>query len=108
MIGQIGGDVPIATMLHGEYKTPGGKLVQVDFELVDNRLANVRVTGDFFLEPPEALEAITRALEGAPAHAPVGELAARIAQALAALAPVELLGFSPEAVARAVRRALGS
>ncbi|MCX2728481.1 biotin--protein ligase [Thermomicrobium sp. 4228-Ro] len=95
-------------MLHGEYKTPGGKLVQVDFELVDNRLANVRVTGDFFLEPPEALDAITRALEGAPAHAPEGELAARIAQALAALAPVELLGFSPEAVARAVRRALGS
>ncbi|MCX7622753.1 MAG: biotin--protein ligase [Thermomicrobium sp.] len=93
-------------MLHGEYKTPGGKLVQVDFELAGDRLTNVRVTGDFFLEPPEALDTIARALEGAPASLEEGELAARITQALEAFDRVELLGFSAEAVARAVRRAL--
>ncbi|MCS7255326.1 MAG: biotin--protein ligase [Thermomicrobium sp.] len=93
-------------MPHGEYKTPGGKLVQVDFDLRDDQLANVQVTGDFFLEPPEALDAIARALEGAPISADEAELAGRIARALAALGRVELLGFSPEAVARAVRRAL--
>jgi hypothetical protein len=93
-------------MLHGEYKTPGGKLVQVDLELADGQLRNVRVTGDFFLEPPEALDVITAALEGVAADTDETELAARIAQALHAFGPVELLGFSPEAIARAVRRAL--
>ncbi len=93
--------------MHGEYKTPGGKLVQVDLDVVDGRLQNVRVTGDFFLEPPEALEIIAGALEGAPSNASEDELACRIAQALKRLhQPVELLGFSPEAVARAARRAI--
>jgi len=93
--------------MHGEYKTPGGKLVQVDLDVVDGHLRNVRVTGDFFLEPPEALDDIAGALEGAPADASEEELAHRIAQALERLAGrVELLGFSPEAVARAARRAI--
>jgi lipoate---protein ligase len=45
--------------MHGEYKTPGGKLVAVDFEVWDGRLSGVKVSGDFFLEPPEALDRIT-------------------------------------------------
>ena len=51
--------------MHGEYKTPAGKLVVVDFGVEDDRLSNVVVSGDFFLEPPEALADIVRALEGA-------------------------------------------
>src|SRR6266513_2495323 len=35
--------------MRGEYKTPGGKLVAVEFDVVDGRLAGVRVSGDFFL-----------------------------------------------------------
>jgi hypothetical protein len=41
--------------VHGEYKTPSGKLVVVDFGVEDGSLSNVVVSGDFFLEPPEAL-----------------------------------------------------
>lgn len=52
--------------MHGEYKVPGGKLVVVDLEARDGVLADVRVAGDFFLEPDEAILAIDRALEGAP------------------------------------------
>jgi lipoate-protein ligase A len=37
--------------MHGEYKTPGGKLVQVDFDLEGEQLRNVVVSGDFFLYP---------------------------------------------------------
>ena len=47
--------------MHGEYKTPAGKLVVVDFGVEEGRLSNVVVSGDFFLEPPEALADIARA-----------------------------------------------
>nr|MDQ3045473.1 lipoate--protein ligase family protein [Chloroflexota bacterium] len=50
--------------MHGEYKTPGGKLVLVDFVVEDARLREVVVSGDFFLYPDEALAEITGALEG--------------------------------------------
>ncbi|MER6923680.1 lipoate--protein ligase family protein, partial [Streptomyces spiralis] len=52
--------------MHGEYKVPGGKLVVVDVEADDGVLRQVRVAGDFFLEPDEALDAVNGALEGAP------------------------------------------
>ena len=88
--------------MHGEYKTPGGKLVVADFTVSDGALRGVTISGDFFLYPDEALGAITGALEGAPSAATEEELAARVR---AALGPeVTLLGFSPEAIGRAVRR----
>ncbi|MEU5845604.1 lipoate--protein ligase family protein [Saccharopolyspora shandongensis] len=90
--------------MHGEYKVPGGKLVVVDLDVVDGRLADVRLSGDFFLEPDEALEDINGALTGAPADADGAELAARIRGGLPAGA--RLVGFDAEAVGVAVRRAL--
>jgi lipoate-protein ligase A len=91
--------------MHGEYKTPGGKLVVADFTVEDGHLRQLRVSGDFFLYPEEALATIDGALEGAPVSDDEAALAARIA---AALTPeVTMLGFSPEAVAKAVRRGLG-
>jgi len=78
--------------------------VVVDVELTGDEIGKVEITGDFFLEPAEALEDIAAALRGAPATAPVGELSARIAAQLAA--DVAMIGFSPEAVATAVRRAI--
>ena len=92
--------------MHGEYKTPGGKLVVVDFELRDNELRNVRVSGDFFLYPEEALSEITGALEGLPADLSEEAIAARVAAAIAG--GVVWLGTSPAAVGIAVRRALSA
>jgi lipoate-protein ligase A len=89
--------------MHGEHKTPGGKLVVVDFDVRDERLAGVRVSGDFFLYPDEALHRITAALEGAPADASETLLAERVRAALPEGA--ELLGTSPEAIGKAVRGA---
>ena len=91
--------------MHGEYKTPGGKLVVADFTVAGGALREVMVSGDFFLYPDEALAAITGALEGAPVGASEEQLAARIRGALAP--EVTMLGFSPEAIGRAVRRGLG-
>ncbi|HEY0297500.1 MAG TPA: biotin--protein ligase [Bordetella sp.] len=90
--------------MHGEYKVPGGKLVVVDLDVESGQLANVRLSGDFFLEPPEALDDINRGLTGLPSSADETELALAVASALPA--DVEMFGFSPEAVAVVVRRAL--
>jgi lipoate-protein ligase A len=60
--------------LHGEYKVPGGKLVAVDLSVADGRLAEVQVSGDFFLDPDEALPLIDRALGGLSTETAVGEL----------------------------------
>lgn len=92
--------------MHGDYKMPGGKLIRVDLDLVDGAMRNVVVSGDFFLYPDEALEAITSALEGLPAE--LDE--AGIANAVRTAIPpgTEWLGASPEGLAIAVRRALSA
>ena len=92
--------------MHGEYKTPGGKLVVVDFEVADESLCGVMVSGDFFLHPEEALADLTAALEGLPTDRTEAEIAERVRTALPRHA--ELLGTSPEAIGAAVRRALAS
>ncbi|MDO8120120.1 biotin/lipoate A/B protein ligase family protein [Isoptericola sp. b490] len=91
--------------MRGEYKVPGGKLVAVDVEVADGRLTGAAVSGDFFLEPDTALEDIDAALVGQPADAGVADLTRVVSASLAD--DVAMVGFSAEAVAIAVRRALG-
>ena len=90
--------------MHGEYKMPGGKLVVADLKVRGGKLTNVRISGDFFLEPDAALTMIDVALEGLPAAAEGAHFAAMVR---AALGPnVRMYGVSPEAVATAVQRAV--
>jgi lipoate-protein ligase A len=88
----------------GVYKVPGGKLVAVEFAVLDNRLHEVVVTGDFFLYPEEALPVLAFAIEGAPVPLDREALTARIASAIPD--DVELVGATPEALAIAVERGL--
>ena len=90
--------------MHGEYKVPGGKLVVVDLEVRDGVIVDFRLAGDFFLEPDTALEAMDGAVRGLPATADAGTIASAVRAALPA--ETQMLGFSPEAVGTAVRRAL--
>ncbi|WP_231979344.1 lipoyl protein ligase domain-containing protein [Tessaracoccus coleopterorum] len=91
--------------MRGEYKVPGGKLVAVDVEATDGVITQAFVSGDFFLEPDEALEDINAALTGMPSASSVADLASAINTRLAD--DVRMIGFTPEAVGIAVRRALG-
>ena len=56
--------------MHGEYKVRGGKLVVVDLEVDgdgdDAVFRDAVVSGDFFLEPDEALEVPDDASQLAP------------------------------------------
>lgn len=90
--------------MHGEYKTPNGKLIAVDFHVEDGRLRDVMVSGDFFIYPDEAFATMPDALEGTPVDRSISEIAEQVRLALPR--GTELLGSSPEALATAVRRAL--
>ncbi len=76
----------------------------VDLEVAGGKFTNVSVSGDFFLEPDEALLDINAALTGLDAATGAPDLAAAITARLPTDAV--LFGFSAEAVAVAVRRAL--
>ncbi len=90
--------------MHGEYKTPGGKLIVVDFKVEDGTLSEVMVSGDFFLYPEDALSDLTGALEGVSVELSESEIAEKVRYGLRREA--QLLGSSPEGIATAVRRAL--
>ena len=90
--------------MHGEYKMPGGKLVVIDLDVRNGRLADVQLSGDFFLEPDSALRTINAALEDQPERATETDLANAVRDALSP--DVMMYGLSPEAIAVAVHRAL--
>ena len=92
--------------MHGEYKTPGGKMVVVDFAVAEGALYGVQVSGDFFLYPDDALPQINTALEGLPTASQADVIAEHVRRSVAP--EVVMLGFSPEAIGYAVRNALGS
>ena len=48
------------------YKVPGGKLIKVDLGVRDGRIAEIRITGDFFMHPEDAIEELERMLMGTP------------------------------------------
>ncbi|WP_110685643.1 lipoate--protein ligase family protein [Salinicola aestuarinus] len=89
---------------HAEYKVPGGKLLVVDLDVENECLSAVRLSGDFFLEPEEALGAIETALTGVPVSAEAATLQQRIQSALPTT--TEMVGLSVPAIATVVRRAL--
>jgi len=90
--------------MHGEFKVPGGKLVVVDLDLIDHRIANFRLAGDFFLEPDSALGLINDAVNGLSEDSDASTISFAVQSALPE--DVMMLGFSPDAVAVAVRRSL--
>jgi lipoate-protein ligase A len=90
--------------MHGEFKVPGGKLVVVDLEVADGVISEFRLAGDFFLEPDDALEAINAAVVGLPADSDAAKFSGAITAALPRDAV--LLGFTADAVATTIRRAL--
>ena len=73
--------------MRGEYKVPGGKLVAADVEVADGSLADVRISGDFFLEPDAALAVLDASLRGRPADARVPDLTAAIEEGLLPVLP---------------------
>jgi len=89
--------------LRAEFKVPGGKLLAAETEVEDGRLVRVKITGDFFMHPEEAIEGLENALTGIPANA--------IEDAVEGFFrdnPVDLLGASPGDFIRVLEMSLSS
>lgn len=84
----------------GSVKVPDGKLVRVQ-ATYDDRIQSIEITGDFFLEPPEARRQLETALEGQPVDASETELR----DALEGI-DAELIGFDVDDIASATREAV--
>ncbi|WP_153504337.1 lipoate--protein ligase family protein [Cumulibacter manganitolerans] len=88
----------------GEYKVAGGKLLAADVTVEDGTIVALHINGDFFLEPDDALLRLNAALVGLPESTSVTTMTARLDNAVRG---AHLVGFSTDAIAVAVRRALG-
>jgi len=51
-------------ILKGELKVKGGKLIKCTLGLQNGKIRDIRITGDFFMYPEEAIERLEKALEG--------------------------------------------
>lgn len=80
-------------------KVDNGKLVNVKLEYGD-RIEEISITGDFFVQPVDAVEQMEEALQGVPVEESVIELEDRLDQIEA-----DLVGFERSHVAEAVKQA---
>lgn len=84
----------------GSVKVPDGKLVRVTATYGET-IESVTITGDFFLEPPEARADLEAAIEGHERDVTEEELTAAISEVEA-----DLIGFSPADLAAATLEAV--
>ena len=91
-------------MMHQE-KIPGGKMVCFSLESDGGKARDVRLTGDFFLHPEDTILRIEESLEGIPLDSDESAIGSRIAGALDG---AQLIGATPEDLARVFRRAVVS
>ena len=88
-----------------EMKVPGGKLFEVR-ALHDSVVRKVELTGDFFLIPEEAIDALEASLAGLPLPLDEDEALRRIEEAISATG-ARMVGISPEDVVLALSEAVG-
>ena len=79
---------------------PDGKLLEVAISY-DDRITDLRLTGDFFLEPPESRTALEAAIEGQP----IDVSRERLVEAIDAV-DARLIGFDAGDLADATLEAL--
>ncbi len=81
-------------------KVEAGKLVKTEIQYGET-FEDVKIRGDFFLEPPEALNEIQSKVKGLPVETSKEEIAEQIEQVDA-----DFIGFKPSDVAEAVKQAV--
>lgn len=90
-----------------EEKIANGKLVSFEVWAEDGKVTDVRITGDFFLHPEDALHGLEAALKGIPLSTGEAEVAHLISSFLKA-ANATLIGATAEDFARIFARAVAS
>ncbi len=86
-------------MRHAVHKTKGG-LIRVAVD-ADDRIKDIRITGDFFIYPEESVEALEKALVGVSAKE--GEILKVVKDFYE---NIEGMDIGPEDIVNAIKRAL--
>ncbi|MCZ7373111.1 MAG: hypothetical protein O8C60_05555 [Candidatus Methanoperedens sp.] len=86
-------------------KVKEGKVLKVEVDC-DEVIRNVRITGDFFLHPEDILEEIEKSIIGLERNADLETIISNIQRTLSSR-DVQMIGISPESIARLVKEALG-
>jgi lipoate-protein ligase A len=90
-------------LMRCEEKVPNGQLVCVSVKAEEGQATEVRITGDFFLHPEDAIERIEQSLHGIPVDMDESEVASRIE---ASLEGAQLIGATAEDLARIFKKAV--
>lgn len=88
-----------------EEKVPGGKLVCIELWTRDGKAELVKLTGDFFLHPEDAVESIEGSLKGIALDSDESEIKNKISEALIR-SGAQLIGASAEDLARIFKKAV--
>ncbi|MDH5201283.1 MAG: biotin--protein ligase [Candidatus Bathyarchaeota archaeon] len=88
-----------------EFKVPGGKLIAAEAEAEGGRIVRVKITGDFFMHPEEAIEELEVSLTGVPEDERSLEEAVN---GFFGGRSIELIGVSPGDFVHVIRMSLGS
>lgn len=83
-------------------KSQGGKLFRVKFNLTNNIIINLQITGDFFIYPENALEIIERELEGCDLDY---EKIVKTFEETTQLNKISVIGFTAKDLANAIKGA---
>lgn len=89
-------------MKEASVKVEDGKLVKAKIRDEGGKIDEIRIRGDFFVEPPKALKNIETKLEGVK----TGSSREKIIEQVEAV-EADLIGFSSKDIAKAVTKAMG-
>lgn len=55
-----------APKMKAEYKIPGGKLLSCELDIEDEVIKTIKISGDFFMHPEDAINELEETLLGTP------------------------------------------
>ena len=90
-------------MKRAEYKVPGGKLLAAEVEVRDSALVRVKLVGDFFMHPEEAILGLEEVLTGSPLE----EIEERV-ESFFGEEGITLYGVAPGDFVKVIRLSLAS
>lgn len=92
-------------MLRAEHKAEGGKLIKVQISVENKRISSIKITGDFFMYPEEAIEDLEKVLVGRVIDE---KIITETIKRFIGEKGVTLLGASPEDFAKCIAKAGGA
>lgn len=86
-----------------EYKIPGGKLLTCEMRVVEGVIAEIKLSGDFFMHPEDAIKELEEELTGSRIDAYESKIIEFFQDR-----EIKLFGISPGDFSKVIELALGS